>query len=260
MKKVSLILTTYNSKENLIQTLESIKKQDYPKLEVVIKDGKSTDGTVAVVKEYAREGQLDIVWKSAKDTGIYDAMNQGFELSDGELVIFFNDCFIDEKAISKLVAAMGTNEKKYQGAHADLIYSEKQKIVRYWHMGTGILEQGWMPGHPTLILKREVYEEFGLYDTSYVCSADYEFMVRMLKGGKIQLSYVPEILVNMFYGGKSNNGLKNYLISLKEGHRALKENGVKCAWLIDIKRTYRVLIQFVKKPRQSNKLVRKEVS
>ena len=65
MKKVSLILTTYNCKENLIKTLKSIEKQDYPNIEVCICDSCSTDGTLDVIKEYAsipsREGLLTMV-------------------------------------------------------------------------------------------------------------------------------------------------------------------------------------------------------
>lgn len=101
-----------------------------------------------------------------------------------------------------------------------------------------------MPGHPTLFLRREVYEKYGLYDTSYRCAADYEFMVRFLKEEKNVLAYVPEILVAMFYGGTSNAGLKNYLLSFREGLLALKKNGVPHPLLITLRRSLRVLSQF----------------
>ena len=103
-----------------------------------------------------------------------------------------------------------------------------------------------MPGHPTLFLKREIYEKYGLYRTEFKISADYEFMIRFLKDKENRLAYLSETVIEMFYGGTSNGGLKNYLISLKEGHQALRINGIKGACIIDILRTMRVLWQFVK--------------
>ena len=94
--KVSLILTCYNCKNNLIGTLKSITNQTYPKLEIVIIDGGSTDGTVDIIKNFAQRyaDKYEIEWISEKDNGIYDAMNKGFRLSTGDIIAFFNDKFI----------------------------------------------------------------------------------------------------------------------------------------------------------------------
>lgn len=246
--KVSLILTTYNCADNLKRTLKSIEEQDYPDIEVIIKDGASTDGTLDVIRDYADHSRYPVKWISEKDSGIYDAMNKGFSLSTGEVVAFFNDRFFRKNAVSRIVSAItGVNPadgRMYDGAHADLIYAENGKAVRYWKMGEGTIQQGWMPAHPTLYLWRRVYEKYGLYDSSYRCSADYEFMVRILKDGAVRLAYIPEVLVEMYYGGTSSGGIGNYLLSLKEAHRALRENQVKRSVLIDIKRSIRVLQQF----------------
>jgi glycosyltransferase len=143
-----------------------------------------------------------------------------------------------------LVHAIEQGGEGCVGAHADLVYKDGDRIVRSWHMGEGQLRQGWMPGHPTLFLKREIYEKYGSYDTRYRCAADYEFMVRFLKDNKNRLAYVPETLVAMFYGGTSNAGLSNYLVSFREGYLALRRNGVKFPFLITVRRTLRVLRQF----------------
>ena len=243
MKKVSVIMTTFNSRNHLKMTLESIRKQDYPFIEVVICDGGSTDGTLDIIREYAEIPEMNIIWKSEKDNGIYDAMNKGYIMSDGDIIVFFNDVFSRKDAVRMCVEAIEREE--CQGAHADLVYVEQNRIVRYWKMGKGKIRQGWMPGHPTLFLKREVYEKYGLYKTDYRVSADYEFMVRVLKNEAVKLAYIPEVIVNMFYGGTSTEGIQGYFISLKEGHRALEENGVRGAVFIDLKRTFRVLKQFV---------------
>lgn len=243
-EKVSLILTTYNCQDNLRKTLDSIEKQDYPNLEIIIKDGGSTDKTLDIIREYQQNSHLEIISKSEKDKGIFDAMNQGYALCTGEIVAFFNDVFLDNSAITKLVNAMNTPDGGYVGAHADLVYREGERVIRKWHMGEGNIYQGWLPGHPTLYLRREIYEKYGLYDAAFRIGADYEFMIRFLKDKTNKIAYVPETLVSMFYGGTSSNGLSSYLKSLAEGHRALKKNKIPAAWLVDIKRTIRVLLQF----------------
>lgn len=243
MPKVSLILTTYNCKAHFKRTMESIERQDYSDIEVVIKDGQSTDGTLELIQEYGTYFKYPVKWKSEPDTGIYDAINQGYELTTGDIIAVFNDLYERTDAVSLLVAAI--ESEKADGAHADLIYATDTQVKRYWHMGQGKISQGWMPGHPTLYLKREVYEEYGLYDTSYTCSADYEFMVRILKNEDVRLAYVPEILIRMFYGGTSTVSKRAYWISVKESHRALCRNHVPHAWWLIILRTFKVMKQFV---------------
>lgn len=242
--KVSLILTSFNCRENLKRTLAGIEAQDYNNLEIVIVDGASTDGTVDVIKDFAGKTRHECVWVSEKDAGIYDAMNKGFGLSTGDVLAFFNDLFLRDDAISLLLHAM--EREQADGVHADLIYATEDRVKRRWRMGQGEIKKGWMPGHPTLYLKREIYERYGLYDKSYKCSADYEFMVRILKDGKVKLAYVPRTLVRMYYGGASTQNAGSYLVSVLEAHRALKENAVRGAWWIVFLRTLKVTMQFLR--------------
>lgn len=240
--KVSLILTSYNCKDNIEKTLKSIEIQDYPLVEVVIVDGGSTDGTVDVIKEFAKSTKYECRWISESDAGIYDAMNKGIKMATGDIIATFNEQFLIVNAISLMVGAIESDGN--DGAHADLIYATDEKVKRYWKMGSGCIEKGWMPGHPTLYLKRSVYEKYGLYNTKYKCSADYDFMIRILKDKTLRLAYVPVTIVRMYYGGTSTEGAGSYMLSLKEAHQALKENGIKRAWWIDFRRTIKVLTQF----------------
>lgn len=246
VKKVSLILTTYNCDCNLPQTLKSIETQDYPEIEVNIKDGGSSDNTLRIIEKYAQTSHNHVNWISKADMGIYDAMNQGYTLASGEIIVFFNDIFLQTDVITKMVKIIEA-DNHCVGAHADLIYATNEKVIRYWKMGPQKdIRKGWMPGHPTLFLKKEIYETYGLYHTSYKVSADYEFMIRFLKDNNNKLAYLPETIIRMFYGGTSTAAPGSYFISLKEGHRALKDNGIKGAVFIDIFRTCRVLWQFIR--------------
>lgn len=244
MKKVSLLLTTYNSARNLPITLESIQSQTYNRIEVVIVDGGSSDATISLIERFAESSALEVKWVSEPDKGLYDAMNKAYHMCTGDIIAVCNDRLCEKDAVSLLVDAIEKSGKDCIGAHSDLVYVDGDKVVRTWHMGQGSIRQGWMPGHPTLFLKREVYEKYGEYDITYRCAADYEFMVRFLKDEENKLAYVPKVLISMFYGGTSNAGLRNYLVSFKEGYMALRTNGVKHPLVITLKRTWRVLRQF----------------
>ena len=243
--KVSIITTTYNDKENLKKIIAQVRKQDYDNIEYVIVDGGSTDGTREVIAEAEAYFGDRLKWISEKDKGIYDAINKGIRLSTGDILGCCFDQYAGPDVISKMVAIM--EKEGTDGVHGDLYYMEGDKVVRYWHQGQGNIRYGWMPGHPTLYLKKSVYDKYGLYKTDYRISADYEFMIRILKNKKVKLSYLPEVLIYMSHGGTSTNSLGAYLAGMKEGHRALRENGVRFAWFTDLCRTLRVLAQFAKK-------------
>lgn len=102
-----------------------------------------------------------------------------------------------------------------------------------------------MPAHPTLYLKRSIFEQYGLYDESYHCSGDFEFMVRILKGGTVRLSYIPEVLIRMFYGGVSTSGFRGYWQSIAESYQALRCNKIRFPVWVILLRTIRTAGQFL---------------
>lgn len=243
MMLVSLILTTYNSKQNFIKTYDSICRQTYSDIEIIIIDGNSSDGTKEEILKRAEENSA-VRWISEEDTGIYNAMNKGLRMAKGDIIAFFNDEFVTDTAVEQYVDVI--EKTQCDGAHSDLIYKNAEgKILRYWKMGEGKISEGWLPGHPTLYLKRKVYEEYGGYKEDYRCAADYEFMIRILKDSQVHLAYIPETLVAMFYGGTSSNGLKAYWISFWEGVRALRENNIRFSGFISICRMIKVMKQFM---------------
>ena len=241
--KVSVVTTTYNDIENLKRILAEVKKQTYPNIEHIIVDGGSTDGTAELLKELEEKEPGRVSWMSEKDNGIYDAINKGIRMATGEIVGCCFDRYADEGVLMRMVEII--EKEGTDGVHGDLCYMDGDRIVRKWHQGQGIIRSGWMPGHPTLYLKKEVYDKFGLYRTDYRISGDYEFMVRILYRKEVTLSYLPEILIYMSHGGTSTNSLGAYVESMMEGHRALVENHVPFAWVTDLCRVVRVLSQFV---------------
>ena len=247
VEKVSLIMTTYNCREHFEKSIRSALLQDYPNLEIVIVDGGSTDGTVEII-QYHAENNADktkkIVWKSEPDKGIYDGMNKGILMSTGEVIAVFNDLFTCNDAISKMMRVL--QEGNCQGVHADLAYMDGDVCKRLWHMGQGNIHTGWMPAHPTLYLRREIYESYGLYDLKYQSSSDYEFMVRILKNGKVRLAYLPEVMIHMFYGGTSNNGIKGYPRNIWEAYKILLHHHILFPMTAILLRVIRTMKQYRK--------------
>lgn len=247
MQKVSVITMTYNDRIHLEKCAEKVLKQNYDNLEYIVVDGGSTDGTPEFLAQLKEKHGDRVIWVSEPDKGLYDALNKGIRMASGDIVGLMCDEFADEGVVSRMVSII--EKEKTDGVHGNINYMSGDKVIRRWRMGRGTIRTGWMPGHPTLYLKKEIYEAYGLYKTDYKIAADYEFMIRILKDKKVKLSYMDEVLVHMFHGEESTStgGFGNYVRSLKEGHRALKENHVAFAWSVDVCRIIRVLIQFVKK-------------
>ncbi len=241
--KVSIVTVTYNDAKNLKKTLKSLLKQDYHEIESIIIDGGSSDNSVEIIKEFEKKFNGTVKWVSEKDHGLYDAANKGIRMAEGEIIGCYWDEFASSDVIRKIVAVM--EKEKTDGVHGDLVYLKQGKVIRHWKMGEGRIKDGWMPAHPTLYLKKEVYQKYGLYKEKYKCSGDYEFMVRILKDETIQLSYLPEILIHMFYGGVSTSGAKAYQQSIREGILALKENHIPFPRVVTLKRILKTSMQFI---------------
>jgi len=103
------------------------------------------------------------------------------------------------------------------------------KVVRYWKSGEFSekkLKNGWMPPHPTFYVKRDIYEKYGTFDTSFKIAADYDSILRFLGKEEISTHYISEVLVKMRVGGASNKSIKNLMQKSREDLKAMKNNGV----------------------------------
>jgi glycosyltransferase len=136
----------------------------------------------------------------------------------------------DDHALEGITVAVADPE--FEAVYGDLQYVAVEKphsVVRHWRSGEysrSKLGRGWMPPHPTLYLRREVLDQWGLYDTNYPIAADYDAMLRYIVRGQIKLAYIPEVLVKMRVGGQSNRSLDRILLKSREDLRAIRQNGV----------------------------------
>ncbi len=227
--RVSVITATYNNKETIEDTVLSVASQTYPDIEHIIVDGLSNDNTLQIIRQVPNRVSRVI---SEKDNGIYDALNKGIFAATGQLICFLHadDIFANQFVIQNIVKTIA--DTGADAVYADLEYvakSNTDSVIRFWKAGQfniKKMKRGWMPPHPTLIIKKTIYEKYGLFDTGFKISADYDLILRFFGIHKISTAYFPQVTVKMRIGGKSNKSLKNILLKMKEDTRALKKNGL----------------------------------
>lgn len=226
--KISIITVCYNSALTIDKTIQSVAAQTYKKIEYIIVDGNSKDGTIDKIKKYPT-----VITKfiSEPDKGLYDAMNKGIAMATGEVIGLINsdDLFCDDKAIEKVMDVFNS-DASLDAVYADLYYVSQfdtDKIIRKWVTGKQRnFSSGWHPAHPTLYIKKKVYEKFGDFDLSFRLASDFEIMLRFLDKYKIKATYLKEPLVKMRLGGETNKSLSNIYKQNVECIRAFKKNNV----------------------------------
>ena len=229
--KVSIITATYNSAQSIKSCLDSVLNQNYIDFEQIIIDGKSNDNTLSIINKFSdNHNQIKIY--SEEDKGIYDALNKGINLASGDIIGFVHsDDFLATNNIINEICSMMKSES-LDGVYGDLQYVDEintKKIIRNWKscdFKPSLLKQGWMPPHPTLFLKKEVYEKHGLFDLSYKISADYDFILRIFKDSELKFGYLPKDITKMRVGGASNRSIKNIIQKTKEDFRAIRSNDI----------------------------------
>lgn len=248
--KISIITVCYNSEKTLPYTLKSVLEQTYKNYEYLIIDGKSTDNTLKIINEYESKFDGKLKYISEKDSGIYDAMNKGIKLATGDIIGIINsdDVLAHENVFQSVI----NNIKNYDGVYSNLLMMDKSlvKPYRLFKVKSMITKFGWHPPHPTLYLKKEVFEKYGNFNLKYKVAADLDLMLRIINGSS-KLKFVDDYFVYMRSGGVSTNGLRGYYQNFKESYNVLKMNKVKLPFLTNcfriIKTFYQRFLLFDKK-------------
>lgn len=211
MIKFSIITVVKDRAHTIENAIRSILKQDYKNFEIIVVDGKSTDGTLEILKNYKKDLKTLI---SENDNGVYDAMNKGLKHANGDVVCFLNsdDYFANKDVLSSLNSAFETNN--YDIVYGEIIYitnSIPYKIIRYWKsnfINKKSFLLGHHPPHPAFYAKKELYDKFGNFSIKFPIIADYELMMRFFNNCN-NTFYLQKICVVMRLGGLSNKSLKS---------------------------------------------------
>ncbi|MDR0467686.1 MAG: glycosyltransferase [Campylobacteraceae bacterium] len=244
--KISIITVVYNGEKYVEDALKSVVNQSYKNLEYIIIDGKSIDNTLNIIKKY--EDKISKII-SEKDNGLYDAMNKGVQLATGDIVGILNsdDFYIDNMTLNKIAQIFEEN-RQIDIVYSDLMYVDEvdtDKVVRFWKSGKQqSFKNGWHPPHPTMFVKKELYDKYGLFDTDFKISADYELMLRFIEKNRANLFYLPETTVKMRVGGVSNKSIKNIVKANIEVLKAWKKNGFRVPFFIFFIKPFKKIKQF----------------
>lgn len=251
--KISIITVSYNSAATIEDTIQSVANQSYQNVEYIMVDGLSTDDTLDIVKRYS-----DVVTKvvSEKDAGIYDAMNKGIAHATGDIVGLINsDDILSDNTVLQRVSDVFSGNPDVDACYGDLCYVDREdlnKISRYWRSTPykdSLFNKGWVPPHPTLYVRREIYKKYGAFDLSYRIAADFELMLRLFVIHRIRTVHLPHIMVKMRLGGTTNRNIKNIVLQNFEIRRALRSHAMTSSLPNFVAhKAWSRLLQFIQRP------------
>lgn len=217
--KISVLTVCRNAEATIARTISSFLAQEHSEKEMIVIDGASTDATLAVARSF-HAPQIRIL--SEPDRCMYDALNKGLALYDGEAVGVLNadDRYHDTHVLSRIAEGLSSAD----AVHGHLDFRDNAgRVLRRWRATprppTGFAS-GWMPAHPTFYVRRSVAEIVGDFDLALPTAADYEWMMRAIEIVGCSLNHIPHVMVDMALGGRSTSSLSAHLRHNLEALRA----------------------------------------
>jgi len=224
-KKISVVTICYNAASVIEETILSVINQTYPKVEYIIIDGNSTDGTVDIIKKY--ESKIT-KWISEPDSGIYDAMNKGLKYAAGDYIIFMNagDSFCHDKVLEEFIPQIDDDTIV---AHGDVYRVKKHYKYRPIHIPDKNMKERQTCFHQATFVRLD-YHKTHPFDTSFKSAGDYNFFYKAYLIDKVKFQYIHYIVANFDFSGTSN---VNFRLSNSEG---LRIKGLQHDWIYRIKK------------------------
>ncbi len=229
---VSIITVTLNSERTLRDTIESVLAQTYDRMEYLVVDGLSTDGTLAIARSYqdafaARGTPYRII--SERDNGIYDAMNKGIAAASGALIGMINsDDWYEKDAVEKAVALY--RRERYDMMYADIrIVRGNSSFVKKARLRGYVTSRDW--NHPTTFTTKTTYDRFrfacdSLYD-------DFDLLLRVRRAG-LRVAVLNEVLANFRFGGATTqHSLRKAFRRVCMRYRIYRRNGYSAFYLFE---------------------------
>jgi len=234
---ISIITTTLNSQNRIIDLIKSLNSQNYQEFEWVVVDGGSRDYTESII----RDNSNNFIFLTMPSSTIYEAWNYALKKVKHNWVMFLgdDDCFIDSKSLSLIVKKIQLlkkikNKKNYllsfqtlqEDASGNLNLSQNfdHKVIKTkMHYSMPIR-------HQALIHNKSIFAKIGYFDTSYRIAADYDFFIRATNNG-FKPEYQLESILICSYGGVSTSYSKSYQASKEMISIQCKYNLIGCRLL-----------------------------
>jgi glycosyltransferase len=204
--------------------MQSVFAQTYSNYEHLIIDGRSTDLTVVTAKNFDNP-RVKVF--SERDNGIYDAMNKGFKLSQGDVIAFLNsdDYYFNDTVFETIVNA-------FQDPCVDFVFGDilmidnHSNVSRYWRTSdmTSHPPRFQQIPHPGLFVRKNILQPIdGPFDCSYLIAADLKQQLIFINKYKSRGFRISSPIAYMSLGGESTKNINGYLIGWKESARAYNE-------------------------------------
>ena len=227
---ITIITVSFNCEKTIKDTIESVLNQTYNNIEYIIVDGNSKDKTVSIIQSYEqkfKEININYIWISEKDTGIYNAFNKGLQLAKGNWISFIgaDDVLKDHVTIENIVPYL-INAKKnnirfvygkieHVNSNNDLI----ETLGNPWQKQKKKFLDIMNVGHSGSFNHRSLFSEQGKFDESFKIAGDYEFLLREFKNQLKEAFFINKVIIVMKEGGISSS-LTNRLTLVKETKKA----------------------------------------
>lgn len=214
---ISIITVCYNAEPEIEATLKSVKEQSFKNYEYIIIDGASKDSTLSVI---SKSGVEPTHLVSERDKGIYDAMNKGLALAQGEYLMFLNagDSLYSTNTLQKIAdVAKGSPDVIYGDTaivDAERNYLRPRKLRPPKTLTRNSFKNGMLVCHQAFLPKRELAMP---YDMAYRFSADFDWCVKILSASK-KCTQIDDFIVNYLEEGATT---RNHIKSLKERFRIM---------------------------------------
>lgn len=237
LPKISIITPSYNQAQFLEQTIKSVVDQGYPHLEYFIFDGGSTDGSVDIIKKYAKQYPDIIHWISKKDKGQVDAINQGLKKVTGDIVAYINsdDYYLPHTFLS-IVDYFHQHPQK-QWLVGDCRVSGKKlawsfalkRLVPYGRFRFVHYLFDWL-NQPAVFLKKDLVDQVGGFDSQYRQAFDYDYWLRSLQAAGLPGRLHQDLAVFRIH--PQAKGSTDFDKQFQESYRVAQRHTHNPVWLV----------------------------
>ena len=227
---ISVITVCFNSEKTILETLKSVYNQIDVEIEHIIIDGMSMDHTFEIVKTFVKDHQkptLTYQLIQEKDQGMYDAINKGLKLVNGDIVGILNsdDTYANDHVLKTIQSKFIEDKIDAVYGYVD-VYNGPNIIrkIRNDVFQLGDYQKSKHPAHPTFYVKKDIIKKYGRYELSYKLASDGEYIFRLLEIHQIKHALIKEVLVHMKDGGMSQRGLKSTFKIIKDTKHFMKKH------------------------------------
>lgn len=249
--KISVITPTYNSENTIDGTIKALLNQTFSDFEYIIIDGVSKDGTIEKIKSYVpafNQKGVTVKIVSEPDCGVYDAMNKGIRLVDGELVGITNsDDWYEDNALEVMWNKFtdGKVDRKNSMIYGIERVWKDDKIFNVQRRGASFISESVLP-HSTFFVAKAVYDKHGAFDLGVKVLADYDFICRCVSMG-VKLEEVDVVISNFRLGGISSSYFDFYSDYYRIQYKYDFINKKKYKELMFVLRTKKLMSKVIKR-------------